>query len=247
MKESGSVRSLILEKEEKGLMYKLYRVSGLFYQDFNLKDYPLDKQEVVIKMEVLNAADKLKIAFDQSAFKQDTNLLEKFKVNAWVKDKYMLTVDNRISSTMRGDPESIEGELKKFQVFSFRLFLHRSVVGPFLEIILPLLLIGLVAISLLFVRNVAFENVGEVSVGTFLGIITFSIAIASVSPSSDYVTKSDLLFWLTFMVVLTCFLTIIVINSKYDEGEMKDLKIIKKARWIITAVYLAGTALIFSW
>jgi len=148
---------------------------------------------------------------------------------------------------MRGDPESIEGELKKFQVFSFRLFLHRSVVGPFLEIILPLLLIGLVAISLLFVRNVAFENVGEVSVGTFLGIITFSIAIASVSPSSDYVTKSDLLFWLTFMVVLTCFLTIIVINSKYDEGEMKDLKIIKKARWIITAVYLAGTALIFSW
>lgn len=245
MKESGSVRSLILEKEENGLLYKLYRVSGLFHQDFNLQDYPMDKQEVVINMEVLNPADKLKIAFDQSAFKQDTNLLEKFKVNAWLKDKYLLTVDNRISSTMRGDPESVEGELKKFQVFSFRLFLHRSPIGPLLEIILPLFLIGLVAISLLFVRNVSFGNVGEVSVGTFLGIITFSIAIASVSPSSDHVTKSDLLFWLTFMVVLACFLTIIIINAKYEEHQMVDLKIVRKVRWLITALYIIGSIAVF--
>jgi len=247
MKEEGSASSLVLESSEEGQHYKLFKVSGLFHQDFNLKNYPFDKQEVVISMEIMAPSEKLKIAFDQSAFKQDTNLLEKFKVRAWEKDNYLLTVDNRISSTMRGNPESKEGELKKFQVFSLRLFLTRVTSGPMLEIILPLMLIGLVAISLLFVRNISFSNVGEVSVGTFLAIITFSIAIASVSPASDYLTKSDILFWLTFGVVLCCFLTIIVVNAVYDDRQAKNLPIVRKIRVVLIVSYLTSCfAVIYS-
>ncbi|MFN3874188.1 MAG: hypothetical protein ACK4R9_14410, partial [Ignavibacterium sp.] len=174
MKESGSARSLVLEKIENGMIYKLYKVSGLFHQDYDLNNYPMDKQEITISMEVMNPSEKLKIAFDQSAFHQDANFLEKFQVKAWNKEKYLLTVDNRISSTMRGDPDSNEDELKKYQVFSFRLFVQRSFVGPFLEIIMPLMLIGMVAIALLFIKDLSFGNIGEVSAGTFLGIITFS-------------------------------------------------------------------------
>src|SRR6185312_4655901 len=158
-----------LEKTENGMIYKLYKVSGLFHQDYDLKQYPFDRQEICISMEVMNPVDKLKIAFDQSAFQQDSTFLEKFKVRAWEKEKYLLTVDNRISSTMRGDPESTEDELKKYQVFSFRLFVKRTLAGPFLEILMPLMLIGMVAIALLFIKDLSFGNIGEVSAGTFLG------------------------------------------------------------------------------
>ncbi|MFQ3575775.1 MAG: hypothetical protein SNJ77_05000 [Cytophagales bacterium] len=247
MKEEGSSSSLVLEKIDNGQSYKLYKVSGLFHQDFDLKNYPFDRQEIMISMEIMAPSEKIKIAFDQSAFKQDTNLLEKFVIRAWEKDYYLLTVDNRISSTMRGDPESVEGQLRKFNVFSFRLFVDRSLSGPFLEIVLPLLLIGLVAISLLFVRDISFGNVGEVSVGTFLGIITFSIAIASVSPSSDYLTKSDILFWLTFGVVLLCFLIIIGLNAIYDEEELKNVKVVKRTRIMMLITYLLASALVIIW
>lgn len=247
MKESGSAKSLVLEKTENGMLYKLYKVSGLFHQDYDLKDYPFDEQEIRISMEVMNPSEKLKIAFDQSAFLQDSNFLEKFKIRAWEKEKYLLTVDNRISSTMRGDPESTEGELKKYQVFSFGLFVKRTLVGPFLEIIMPLMLIGMVALALLFIRDLSFGNIGEVSAGTFLGIITFSIAMASLSPSTDSVTRSDVLFWATFIVVLACFLTIIVCNSIYSSGkQIRELKFVKRLRLFLIIAYTTACILILS-
>ena len=247
MKESGSAKSLVLEKKENGMIYKLYKVSGLFHQDYDLKNYPFDQQEISISMEVMNPAEKLKIAFDQSAFQQDSNFLEKFKVRAWEKEKYLLTVDNRISSTMRGDPEGMEDELKKYQVFSFRLFVKRTITGPFLEIIMPLMLIGMVAIALLFIKDLSFGNIGEVSAGTFLGIITFSIAMASLSPSTDSITRSDILFWVTFGVVLSCFLTIIVFNSMHQNvKEIHNSKFIKQLRLILIVVYLTACTLVLA-
>jgi len=198
-------------------------------------------------MEVMNPSEKLKIAFDQSAFQQDSNFLEKFKVRAWNKEKYLLTVDNRISSTMRGDPESLDDDLKKYQVFSFRLYVKRAIAGPFLEIIMPLMLIGLVAIALLFILDLSFANIGEVSAATFLGIITFSIAMASLSPSTDSITRSDILFWVTFAVVLSCFLTIIVCNSLFSTGvEIRNIKFVRKFRLFLIVTYVLACLLVLT-
>ncbi|HVD97824.1 MAG TPA: hypothetical protein VNB90_06435 [Cytophagaceae bacterium] len=247
MKESGSAKSLVREETINGMIYKLYKVSGLFHQDYDLKEYPFDEQEISISMEVMNSTEKLKIAFDQSAFQEDSNFLGKFKVRAWNKEKYLLTVDNRISSTMRGDLNSVPGELKKYQVFSFRLFVKRTLAGPFLEIIMPLMLIGLVAIALLFIRDLSFGNIGEVSAGTFLGIITFSIAMASLSPSTDSITRSDILFWVTFAVVLSCFLTIIICNSLYSTGhEIRELKFVKRLRLFLIVAYALACVLVLT-
>jgi hypothetical protein len=153
-------------------------------------------------------------------------------------------VDNRISASMRGDPENREGSLTTFKTFAFRLVVARKFVGPFLEIILPLVLIGFIAIALLYVKDISFENLGEVSVGTFLGIITFSIALSNISPSSDYLTRADLLFWLTFMVVLVSFMTVIVINSRYSITELEGVNI-RPIAWVVTLAYpLAALAIL---
>lgn len=241
MKASESTRELVFQKVSGGTLYKLYKVSGLFHVGYDLHDYPFDSQQIIISMEVLNPSDKLKIAFDQSGFQRDKNILERFRVRAWDKLKYYITVDNRITSTVRGDPDGRDGDLKKFQSFAFRLYIKRNVQGPFLEIVLPLILIGMVAVSLLYIRDISFENLGEVSVGTFLGIITFSIALSNITPSSDYLTKADYLFWLTFLMVLVNFMTVIVMNSLYD---LKDLRAerIKPVRWAATILYPVAVA-----
>ena len=93
-----------------------------------------------------------------------------------------------------------------------------------LEIILPLSLIGFVSIATLYIKDISFENLGEASVGTF-GIITFSIALSYVTPSSDYLTKADILFWMTFVVVLSSFMTIIVINARYRPEQLEGVRL----------------------
>jgi hypothetical protein len=246
IQQNESTKDLILQKTDEDILYKLYKVSGKFYNGYELKNYPLDDQELEIKVEILKPSDKLKISFDQSSLDGDQKLLERFRIPAWDKIRYYFTVDNRITSSMRGDPENEEGKATVFKNFAFRLDIERKFINPFLEIILPLSLIGFVAIALLFVKDISFENLGEVSVGTFLGIITFSIAMSYITPSADYLTKADLYFWLTFLIVLTCFMTIIIINAKYETEKAKNVNInwIKLSLGILYPVLAFGIFLL---
>lgn len=236
IQQNQSSRELVIEKTDEDIVYRLYKVSGTFHHDFELRSFPMDQQEIAIKVEILDPADRLKISFDQSSLDQDKKIFERFNVRAWNKLKYYVTIDNRIASTMRGDPDNSEGELTVFKNFAFRLLVRRKFGGPFLEIILPLTLIGFVSIALLYVKDISFENLGEVSVGTFLGVITFSIALSYVTPNSDYLTKADLLFWLTFMVVLMSFMTIIVVNSRFRLHELEGVSI-RPIRHILSILY----------
>lgn len=234
--QNESSKELVMQKIEENIEYKLYKVSGTFHHDFALANYPLDQQELAIKVEILAPSNELKISFDQSSLDEDAKIFERFKVQAWNKLKYYVTVDNRIATTMRGDPDNQEGKPTVFKNFSFRLLVERKFLGPFLQIILPLILIGFVAIALLYVTDISFENLGEVSAGTFLGIITFSIALSNITPSSDYLTKADLLFWVTFMVVLVSFITIIVVNSRFRLEQLAGVSVRPVSR-VLTVVY----------
>jgi hypothetical protein len=236
MKATESSRELVIEKIEGDLLYRLHKVSGTFHNRYNLRDFPLDEQEISIQAEILNPSDELKISFDQTSLDIDSTVLDRFVVTAWEKDRYFTAIDNHISTAMHGDPERIAGRPAIFKSFSFNLKLRRKFAGPFLEIVLPLVLIGFVAIALLYVKDISFENLGEVSVGTFLGIITFSIALSVLSPSSDSLTRADLLFWITFMVVLISFMTIIVVNARYKMGELEGVSI-RPVSYFLTVAY----------
>ncbi len=227
MKSSQSNRELIIENHDGGSIYKLYRVSGSFYVNYKLEDFPFDKQELAVNVEILSADDHLKISFDQSALMLDSTTMAKFKVTGWAKKSFYLTVDNNITRGNKGDPKANIRSLKKFKNFAFHLGVERIVLGSFLQIVLPLVLIGLIAIALLFIRDLSFENVGEVSVGIFLSIIAFSISLSSMIPSSNYLTRADTLFWLTFLVVFASFMTIIVLNSLYDHDQVKRYRLVR--------------------
>lgn len=223
MKQNESSRELIFEKLDGSTIYKLYKVSGIFYVNYELRDYPFDQQELFIRAEILNPSSKLKVSFDQKSFQLDSNAIEKFKITEWEKVNYYVTVDNEINMGMHGDPDIEEEKLSEFKNIYFRLNVKRKVVTPLLEIILPLLLIGLISISLLFMKDISFENLGEVSIGVFMSVVAFSISFSASTPNADDLTKADFLFWLTFIVVLLNFMIVIVTNAIYDEEQVKKL------------------------
>ena len=70
---------------------------------------------------------------------------------------------------------------------------------------------------MMFVRDISFENLGEVSAGIFLSIIAFSIALSDFVPRSSELTKADLLFWITFTIVFISFMTVIIMNAVFTK------------------------------
>jgi len=227
MKQNESSKELIFEKTDGSTIYKLYKVSGIFYVNYELEKYPFDRQEIFIRAEILSPSNKLKVSFDQKSFDLDSSKIDKFKITEWNKLKYYVTVDNEINLGMYGDPDMEEEKLYEFKNIFFRLNVERKQTTPLLEIVLPLVLIGLISISLLFIKDISFENLGEVSIGVFMSIVAFSISFSASTPSSDNLTKADYLFWLTFIVVLLNFMVVILVNAIYEPEEVKNIDIRK--------------------
>jgi len=227
MKQNESSRELVFEKIDRRTIYKLYKVSGVFYVNYILREYPFDTQELFIRAEILSPANKLKVSFDARSFALDPKAIDKFKITEWNKLKYYVTVDNEVQMGMHGDPDIEEEKWSEFKNIYFRLVVHRKSTTPMLEIILPLVLIGIISISLLFLKDISFENLGEVSIGVFMSIVAFSISFSATTPTSDDLTRADLLFWLTFIVVLLNFFAVIILNAIYDEQEVRKIDIRK--------------------
>lgn len=237
MKQSESSKELIFQKTHGSNIYKLYKVSGIFYVNYNLDKYPFDKQEIYIRAEILNPSDKIKISFDQKSFAKDDKKLESFKITEWNKEKFYVTVDNEINRGMHGDPDIDEDKLSEFKNIYFRLEIGRKVLKPMLEIVLPLILIGLISCTLLFLKDISFENLGEVSIGVFMSIVAFSISFSASTPSSDSLTRADILFWITFIIVLINFGIVIAVNAIYEPEELKTMDV-RKLSYVICIVYL---------
>ncbi|MCX6180317.1 MAG: hypothetical protein NT150_00120 [Bacteroidetes bacterium] len=225
MKQNESSQELVFEKTDGSTVYKLYKVSGIFYVNCQLKEYPFDEQELFIRAEILSPSNNLKVSFDQKSFSLDKKTIDKFKITEWEKSRYYVTVDNEISMGMHGDPDINQEELNEFKNIYFRLDVARNPTGPLLEIILPLLLIGLISLSLLFMRDITFDALGEVSIGVFMAIVAFSISFSASTPKSNELTKADLLFWLTFVVVFVNFMIVIVINALYKVDKVREMNI----------------------
>jgi hypothetical protein len=236
MKQNESSKELIFDKTDGATIYKLYKVSGIFFVNFVLKEYPFDHQEIYIRAEILNPSDRLKVSFDQKNFELDEKAIDKFKITEWEKQKYYVTVDNEIQRGMHGDPDIEEDQLNEFKNIYFRLDVKRKFVTPLLEIILPAIMIGIISLTLLFMPDVSFENLGEVSIGIFMSIVAFSISYSASTPNSDDLTKADYLFWLTFMVVLLNFLVVVVLNAIYETEKVKTMNI-RKLSAFITITY----------
>jgi len=227
MKQNESSKELIFEKKNGSTIYKLYKVSGIFYVNYELEKYPFDQQEIFVRAEILSPSTNLKVSFDQKSFALDSTKINKFKITEWNKLKYYVTVDNEINIGMYGDPDMQSEKLYEFKNIYFRLNVARKQTTPLLEIVLPLILIGLISISLLFIKDISFENMGEVSIGVFMSIVAFSISFSASTPSADNLTKADYLFWLTFIVVLLNFMIVIFVNAFYKPEVVKDIDIRK--------------------
>lgn len=246
MKQNESSKELIIEKRKGSMMYKLYKVSGVFYVNFKLKEYPFDQQEIFIQAEILNPSNQIKVSFDEKTFTIDPATIAKLKINEWQKEKFYVTVENTVSTGLHGDPDISEARMSKFKNIYYRLIVNRNAISPLLEIVLPLYLIGIVAISLLMIKDVSFENLGEVSIGVFITIVAFSISYATATPNTEDLTRADMLFWTTFAVVLIVFLIVIVTNSIYDKDRIVNIDL---RRWGVAmgVVFTVLSALYIFW
>ena len=210
---SGDLRDITPEAGlDNELAFKLYKVSGNFSAIASLKDFPIDTQELIIEFEIVNPSDKVRISFDYERFENSRKNISDFDIPEWEIEDYYVTVDNFIASSLYGGPALESKKPQRYKTLDVRLRIQRRLTRSLITIVLPLIMIALASISLLYVNGTS-DHHKEASIGLFLGIITYSIAYAAITPKSSVLTLADLLFYITFSLVFIIFMKGILVNS----------------------------------
>ena len=223
-------------------VYKLYRLSGRFYMQFNIKDYPLDQQHLRLEAEVINPSELVRLSFDRESLRQAQVASGAVKVDQWnIKDFYV-TVDNKLSESLYGRNFSRECS-QKFKHLTTHIVIKRNFLDSFLTVILPLILIGFIAIANLWVKGQSFQAVGNVAVGIFLGLIAFLIALTDIAPDMSQISRAGVLFWSTFIVVVSVILVLVAVNSRFGSNRLRA-RIVRFAQLAIPSLYILSILLI---
>lgn len=237
IKPSESEIELVTNKSFGGLDYKLYKVSGIFFENYNEINYPFDDQEIAIDIQVLNTAERLRVSFDQESFDQN---VRDFSLKGWEQNSFYVTVDNKVTDRLKGNLELDNSEVNKFKNISFRFNVSRSRLPGILQIFLPLLFIGILSIALLYLKNLNFSNIGEPLAAVFLTVIAYSISLSDITPTGSVLTKTDYLFILTLFVVVASF----IIGLLHNTSKPILLRTVVIARYALTIIYLLSFVLI---
>ena len=212
-KQQGSAPETAHSETPGSTIYKLYKKSADFSIDADFTKYPFDVQELKIELALIIPSDQVLISFDHASFNDSKKRAEEFSLNDWYMEDFYVSVDNFIATSSRGGPSHVTKRPRKFKTLTVRMPIHRRLTGPFVTIILPLIMIGFAAIAVLYIRENTFGYIGEVSSATFLSIVAYSIGFAELTPRSNILTTADMLFYFTFFTVLLIFMKVILFNS----------------------------------
>src|SRR6185503_17554175 len=93
----------------------------------------------------------------------------------WSSGDAYVTKDHHIVNSPISTAAREKGKSEKYQTVTLRVPIHRRWQEPFVTIIVPLFLIGVIAIALLYIRDGSFSSQGQICAGIFLALITYSI------------------------------------------------------------------------
>jgi hypothetical protein len=223
-------------------IYRLHRLSGRFYTQFNIRDYPLDRQHLRIEAEILNPSDFMSLSFDKESLQTTGVGNRATRVDEWNIEEFYMTVDNELGDALYGRSFPRECS-QKFKHLTAHVIIKRRIADAILTVVVPLVLIGLVAISLLFVRDTEFHAVGDAAIGVFLGIMAFLIALTDIAPDLAQISRGGALFWSTFGVVVGVILVIVAVNSDYVSEERRPT-VLRAGKIVIPVMYVLAMFLI---
>ncbi len=211
-----SRKELMNQLIDSQFVYKLFKVSAICSQEFDLKDYPMDDHELKISAHILDPNDGVRISFDKECLSTTEDFLNQINLENWQPTDYEVTVDNTVSKSSRGLVPSYI--VTKSKSLSFWIKVKRESLHAILGLVLPLVIIGFIAIGMMFLRDREFGHIGDATAGLLISTILFSMSLIEFTPSSGVLKKTDWIFWITLLIVLLNFIIMVFDSSIFRKG-----------------------------
>lgn len=214
-----------------GQSTRIYKVSGRFQFEPDLRKYPFDEQVFSISFQpaTMDAAFFLQPPSDEIR-------AEEFSVDGWeVKSHYVGTNELIIRSIE--NPSGQEKVLPYYN-FNYTWVMQRQVTDYLLRVIVPLAFIMIVAYVAHFIPTARFEAIMGIQVTALLSAIALYLALNQ--PASDDATLSDIIFVMAYASI-TAMITLSVLEVNQNlVGSMNGLRIVNFVQIYVVPIIAMG-------
>ncbi|MBK0403021.1 ABC transporter substrate-binding protein [Adhaeribacter sp. BT258] len=195
---------VVRRKKDQGgnnFQHYLYKVSGKFTFNPDLKKYPFDEQKFPITLQTSDALKTFLVQPPDKAFRDTI-----FEVSGWNYkynyvgyDQDIITVDRNFGSMQRNIPS---------YKFSYVYEMQRARIDFSLKTLVPLLAILIISYLSAFIPPREFETLCAIQVTALLSSI--ALYFSTYKPEMQYATTSDKIFIFTYVMITTLLATSIL-------------------------------------
>jgi ABC-type branched-subunit amino acid transport system substrate-binding protein len=220
-----------------GTTYRLWRLTGDFKNDFDLRRYPADRQRLQIRFYNSRASSsQLVYAIDD-----DPSLpgdpaaggvsAEAFRnLTQWEPRSAIQARDALVTHSALGDPERVGAErVRELSGFSLEVDVQRRLGTTLIKTLLPIGLMTLIMFATLFLPPALASSKVTVGITAALSGAVLLSAINSQLGNVGYVIAVEYGFYVFFALCLLCILTVLIAERQRIAGHPQSALTVERA------------------
>ena len=215
----------------------MYKVSGKFLFEPDLKTYPFDTQKFSIRFQPVSATQPFLVQPSITALHDSV-----FEVQGWNYRNQFVGYDHDIISYVNVFTD--QQQTLPYYKFSYTYVLARARADFFLKVLVPLLVILVVTYFSVYIPMLGFETLEGIQVTALLASI--ALYFSAYKPEMEYATISDKIFIFTYIMITSLIGTSILQFVK--RGKQNLVSKIAKAyqHYVFPVIILVFTLLMVS-
>jgi hypothetical protein len=215
------------EIQPDGSVFYRQRVFGQFSQTLDYSDFPIDRQEFIIR--IVSAG----YSPDEIEFTIDSAMQSVISSELTIMDWSILGLNNE------SKPYSVAPGTSPIASLDFKILAERKGVYYLLNFILPLIVIIFMSMSVFWLHPKFTNPQISIAVTSMLTLIAYRFMIAGSLPKIPYLTRMDIFIFCSTILIFITLAEAILIATLTSKG--KDVlagKIDIYSRWVFPLVYV---------
>jgi len=221
-----------------GCKFQQLHVQGRFSHPFQLADYPLDRQELTIRLEDSKyTSDELVYLPDL----KDSRVSPTMAVPGWLIRGSRFDVAQHAYATPMGDPRLSGLPCSQFRA---TLALGRPLVGYLSKTLVPIGFIILITLLIFFVSLRYYEGRLGLAVTTLISAVALQLTSSADLPQVGYLVLIDKLYNLSYVLILFAMFESTIAARWFDAGREEPARRLDRAAAIASMVAIVVTVLL---
>lgn len=225
-----------------GLYYHNLRVHSVIKKNWDIANFPFDKQTIAIHIEDYNKdLSMLVFSPDTAASKIDDHV----SIGGWKITDFNIKVKEHVYETNYGDPEIPVGEYSSYSRAILFITIEREGNGLFFKLFLGLFISVLISLITFFIDPVDLDPRFGLSVGAIFAAIASQYVITSTLPQNERITLVDILHDISFIFIFLCIVGSVISLHLKKQNKIQQHKKLDKTGFIVLSVCYMILVIIF--